>query len=320
MLNGSQYRFAGVNAYELATLWGANAGCGMMLTDSELDRFFAALPASAMVRMWALQGALATDVQTRGIDWSGIDRVLAAAGRHGIKLLVGLGTQGGTCDDGHWQDPSWYSGGYRLATGNVESYWRYLQDIVGRYASSPVIGMWELVSEEDARISASAPCDEQVATTSLRSFFDTVGGEVHRLDPVHPVESGAGGTGGCGMHGGDWSYVHASSGIDVGSFHDYGNDWTAVTPEISSLISTAKSLGKPIVAGEAGITAGNQPGCRSLVQRSSLLQAKINGQFSHGSSGFLAWNWVPNAQPNTVCGLDLGAGDPSVAMLGSYPQ
>src|SRR5438270_12739251 len=32
-LDGSPWRFTGANAYELATLWGVNAGCGDMVSD-----------------------------------------------------------------------------------------------------------------------------------------------------------------------------------------------------------------------------------------------------------------------------------------------
>jgi hypothetical protein len=318
-LDGAPYRFTGVNAYELATLWGVNAGCGAMLEDGRLDRFFASLPQGAMVRMWAMQGGLATNVQTHQLDWSGIDRIVRTAGRYGVKLLLGLGTQGGTCDDNQFQDISWYIGGYRRSTGNVESYWRYVHDIVTRYALSPVVGMWELVSEEDGRRSASAPtCDEAAAAGALRSFFDTVGDEVHRLDPVHLVESGSGGNGDCGMRGADWGYVHASPGVDVASFHDYGHDSTAVTPAIATLISTARSLGKPVIAGEAGIQAANVDGCPNLATRSFWMRSKINGQFAHGLNGFLAWNWSPLPPSNTGCGFDLFDGDPTFAMLSSY--
>ena len=55
ILNGSVDRFFGVNAYEAATDWGTNAGCGGMLTDSELNGLFASLPPNSLVRIMAFQ-------------------------------------------------------------------------------------------------------------------------------------------------------------------------------------------------------------------------------------------------------------------------
>ena len=54
----------------------------------------------------------------------------------------------------------------------------------------------------------------------------------------------------------------------------------------------AKALDKPIITGEAGITAGRgQSGCVSLQQRALDMSAKIAAQFAAGDSAFLVWNW-----------------------------
>src|SRR3954453_16844410 len=74
MLHGQAYRFTGVNAYELATYWSVNAGCGAQLSDSELDAFFAGLRPDSVVRFWAFQ-ALAVNKSSRTLDFTGIDRV-----------------------------------------------------------------------------------------------------------------------------------------------------------------------------------------------------------------------------------------------------
>src|SRR4051812_15135025 len=54
-LVGKPYRFVGLNAYELATYWGRNAGCGAMLGDRQLEHFFASTPPRSLVRIWAWQ-------------------------------------------------------------------------------------------------------------------------------------------------------------------------------------------------------------------------------------------------------------------------
>ena len=112
-LNGSPYHFVGVNAYEAGTQWGTNAGCGADLSDAQLNQLFASLPPNSLVRFWAFQGTMATNINTDQLDWAPIDRVFAAAAAHNQRLIVVISDQGGTCDGGHWQDPSWYDGGFK---------------------------------------------------------------------------------------------------------------------------------------------------------------------------------------------------------------
>jgi len=242
MLNGSTYHFTGVNAYEAATMWGTNAGCGAELSDAQLNQLFASLPPNSLVRFWAFQGTMATDVTTHQLNWGPLDRVFAAAAAHGQRLIVAVTDQGGTCDGGHWQDPSWYQGGFMNVYDDPSttdgrgltplSYWTYLQDIVARYRSSPALGMWEPISEAEAstcpswaqplNCSGHQTCpDEAVAASALRHFFDVVGGEIHTLDPAHLVESGLLAGSQCSSQGQDYPYVSASPGIDVLSYHDY---------------------------------------------------------------------------------------------------
>ena len=54
-LHGRPYEFTGINAYELATLWGTNAGCGAQVETPALDSFFGSLRPDSMVRFWAFQ-------------------------------------------------------------------------------------------------------------------------------------------------------------------------------------------------------------------------------------------------------------------------
>ena len=332
VLSGSTYRFLGVNAYEAATQWGTNAGCGAMLTDAQLDQLFSSLAPNSLVRIWAFQGSMAINVHTGQLDWGPLDRVFAAAAAHGQRLIAALTDQGGTCDGDHWQDPSWYLGGFRSAddapsrTGGSGltplSYWDYLQAVVSRYAASPALGMWEPISEAEASTcppqDEPADCgghqtcpDESAAAEALRSFFDTVGGEIHTLDPRHLVESGLLGGGQCGTRGADYQYVSASPGIDVLSYHDYygeaamgGDRWNGVAVRLGQ----AAALGKPVIGGEVGMNAGTAPGCPSLTGRSGSFRAKVEAQLGAGSSGLLEWDWVP--APSSSCTSDVGPGDP----------
>ena len=331
-LNGAPYHFVGVNAYEAGTEWGTNAGCGADLSDAQLDELFASLPRNSLVRFWAFQGTIATNFTTHQLDWGPLDRVFAAAASYGQRLIVVLGGQGSGCDGGHWQDPSWYDGGFRQVFNDPTttdgrdltplSYWDYVQAIVSRYASSPALGMWEPMSEAEAstcapqyqplNCSGHQTCpDEAAAAAALRYFFDTVGGEIHTLDPKHLVESGLLGSGQCGTVFNDYQYVSASPGIDVLSYHDYygtspmgGDQWNGIGKRLSQSVA----LGKPIIAGESGLIAGTGPGCMSDADRAASFAAKEQAEFSGGASGILLWNWVPAL--STTCSYDEAPADP----------
>ena len=338
-LNGSVYRFTGVNAYEAATLWGTNAGCGGELSDTQLNQLFASLPPNSLVRFWAFQGSMATDVTTHQLNWGPLDRVFAAAAAHGQRLVVAVTDQGGTCDGGHWQDPAWYQGGFMNVYNDPSttdgrgltplSYWTYLQDIVARYRTSPALGMWEPVSEAEAstcppqfeptNCSGHQTCvNETVAAAALRHFFDVVGGEIHALDPKHLVESGLLAGSQCSSQGQDYLYVSASPGIDVLSYHDYyglpavGGDYLY---GIAVRLAQAAALHKPIIGGEVGVQAGNGPGCTSTSTRNAVIAAKAQAQEALGSSGILTWNWVPTT--TYPCTYDVTPTDPVVSPGGA---
>ena len=198
----------------------------------------------------------------------------------------------GTCDAGHWQDPAWYSGGFKDVYDSAASsdgsgltplsYWDYVNALVSRYADSPALGMWEPMSEAEASTCPAAfepsncgghqTCpDEAAAASALKYFFTTVGGQIHLLDPEHLVEAGFLGGGQCGTAGSDYESVGSSFGIDVLSVHDYygaaplgGDQWNGMAERFAQ----AKALDEPIITGEAGIEAGNgQAGCVTLQQR-----------------------------------------------------
>jgi hypothetical protein len=211
------------------------------------------------------------------------------------------------------------------------SYWTYLQEIVNRYKDSPALGMWEPISEAEAstcppqdeptNCSGNQTCpDETAAAAALRHFFDVVGGEIHALDPYHLVESGLLGGGQCGTQGGDYQYVSASPGIDVLSYHDYygtqamgGDQWNGLAVRFQQ----AAALNKPIIGGEVGMQAGSAPGCLSDTDRMTAFQAKEQAQFAAGSSGLLAWDWVPNS--SSSCTYDVLADDPLMQVIAAGP-
>ena len=160
--------------------------------------------------------------------------------------------------------------------------------------------------------------NEAAAAAALRYFYDTVGGEIHALDPNHLVENGLLGGGQCGTQGSDYQYVSASPGVDVLSYHDYygavpigGDQWNGLAVGFDQ----AAALGKPIIGGEVGLDADASPDCMNLTTRNADFGSKIQAQFSAGSSGVLAWDWVPS--PAETCNFDIGPMDPLVQSGGA---
>jgi hypothetical protein len=337
VLGGKPYRTVGLNAYELPTLWGSNAGCGAMLSNTQLGAFFAAMPAHSLVRIWAWQGSMATQFRTKKLDWGPLDRVVRAAAAHHDFLVMSLAGQSGSCDDGHWKGPQWYSGGYQHAYDDDDralaplSYATYVHDIVTRYASSPAVGMWELVNEPEASSCAAGfsgdacyghtSCsDERAAAAAMRSFFDTEGGAVHHIDRHHLVEAGFLGSGQCGTAGTDYAFVGRSAGIDVLSYHDYypagvalgGDQWNGIAVRLRQ----AAALDKPIIAGEMGVDGGSAAACASLSERVKEVRAKAAAQLARGSDAILLWDWEP--RPTAPCDYSTYPGDPLVHLIGTH--
>ena len=87
--------FSGYDAYQLATDWGTNAGCGGMATPAQVDSFFASLRPDSLVRFWAFQGTMATNVHTGQIDWAPLDNVFYEAAKYHVYLIPVISDQGG---------------------------------------------------------------------------------------------------------------------------------------------------------------------------------------------------------------------------------
>jgi hypothetical protein len=338
-IGGTPTIFTGVNAYEIATDWGVNTGCGGMETTAQINQLFTSLKQNSIVRFDVFQGTMATNVNTGGLDWAPIDRIFYLAAQDHVYLIPVITAEGGVCDGGHWQDPSWFEGGYTSVFNSPSnsdgtgldplSYWQFMHDVVNRYKASPALGLWEPFGEPEASTCPAAyqpsscsghqTCpDEAVAEQALVSFFDTVGGEIHNLDPNHLVEAGFLGAGQCGTAEGDYQAVGASPGIDVVSVHDYygpaplgGDQYNGMAVRFRQ----ARVLDKPIITGESGILAGSSGSCESFAQRTSDMKAKMIAQFAAGGSAFLAWNWV--LDPLGPCSDSTGPTDPLMALFDS---
>jgi mannan endo-1,4-beta-mannosidase len=329
LLDGKPFRFTGTDAYQLATNYKVNIGCGPQppSVSAMIDSF----PAGSVIRFWAFQ-PMAVNVATHARDWTVLDQVVHAAELHGVKLVMTLSDQSGTCDDGHWHDLAWYQGGYRRIhddngkNADVTSWWDWMQEIVTRYADSPAVAYWEPVNEPEASncepgFSGTGcyghnPCPGGNAE-ALRAFFTIVGGEIHRLDRWHAVASGTLAQGECGLWQQYFSVVGASSGLDVLTVHDYD---PALHTGSDQRIAQATALGKPLVYEEVGTDASaSGTGCITLQKRATELDAKFRTLLASPIvTGFLPWQWLASS-PST-CATAIAPGDPLLQALSRTAQ
>ena len=205
---GSPTKFTGVNAFELATAWGTNNGCGGMVSPAQTAALFASLGPGSLVRFWAFQGDFATDVRT-GADRLGPPRssVLSGRGRprlpdtddHRPERDLRRGPLAGpvlvrrrvqACLQLSRSTPT-TPASPRCPTGTIMSG-------IGEAATRTRLP-WECGSRSRKRrhrVARSAiparqlrrPSDRAPTNRSrprtLTSFFDVVGGEIHSLDPT----------------------------------------------------------------------------------------------------------------------------------------
>lgn len=334
-LGGTPKRFTGYNAYHLASDFSINYGCGDNNQQTDLDAFFSSLRPVSLVRLWAFQH-LAFNKNTGQIDFTTLDRVVATAERYGHKLVLAVANQTGNCDTPSYKDEYWYAGGYRQVynggtyNGGTSgpttplSYWDYLHLIVPRYANSPAVGIWQPVNEpRDAIINqdGTQTCSSTAAAT-LRKFFDDIGGEIHRMAPNQLVGSGVIGQGNCGARGSEYQTLHASPGIDVGSYHDYnydtspmpGDQWNGLAVRINQM----NEVGKPLIIDEVGMKAADGvAGCMTLAQRRDNIKAKMDAQLASGIDAYMPWVWTKST--TNSCSHNIKAGDPLLALLSGYP-
>ena len=306
-LAGQPFTFTGFNIYQANSRSNCSSTMG---TGSALDTALSGIgPGSEVFRAWFFQ-SLATTNGAR--DWSAFDHTLAVAKAHGVKVIVTLGNQWGSCESGGYKTDSWYTGGYKTTVGSLEtvSYRAWVQEIVSRYKNDPTIAMWQLINEAEIKTSKSSSC---APTADLYSFAADVSGLIKSIDPNHLVNLGTMGAGQCGSQGGDYQKLGSISTIDVLEYHDYGHDATALPTNLASDVAVSKALGKPIFVGEAGIQVASGG---SLSTRAAEFDSKCTAQFNAGVGGFLVWSW--NNSPSSPASWEVGPGDPSLGVIDSY--
>lgn len=318
-LDGGPWWPAGLDAYQLATDWAINRGCGAMV---DLDAYFGALHPNTLTRFNAFE-ALATNKVSGARDWGPMDAVFAAADRHGQLLIPVLTAQDGACEDEVFKQRDWYADGWRTRRHGVSaSFAEWVEQAVTRWRDSPAVAAWELVGEPETSVCTGGNCSWEARTCPpdaaavLRAFVDDAGAIVRRVAPGVPITAGLMGGGQCGSAGDEYQLIGASPNVDILQYHDYGADGVPLPGDqwngLARRIEQCDALGKPLLVAEIGQNADQSPA--SLRQRAADIEQKIIGQRAAGTAGVLLWAFVPDPRPGFPT-YDIGPGDPLFDVL-----
>ncbi|KAL2133932.1 hypothetical protein VTI74DRAFT_1350 [Chaetomium olivicolor] len=285
-LQGKTFHFAGSNAYyfpfngnqkdiEKGLKVAKKAGLSVFRTWGFNDKNSTYVPGG--LPAYGGEGAGGTDVVfqlwhpdgTSTIDLSGFDKVVKAAEKEGIKLLVAL--------TNNWAD----YGGMDVYTVNLggkyhddfytspkikDAYKRYVKAMVTRYKDSPTIFAWELANEPRCGADGvrNLPRSDKCTPAVLSAWIAEMSAYIKKLDSNHLVTWG--GEGEFNRVSDDWAYNGADGGdfdhelsidtIDFGVFHSYPDWWSKTTEWTTQWIkdhaAAGRKAGKPVVHEEYG--------------------------------------------------------------------
>lgn len=307
--NGDPFRFVGANLYDAAATDRYSCDPGKRLSDADLLntlRYLHDKAGATVLRFWAYQ----TYTQG-GTDFSGTDRVIAAAKAVGMKVLPVLEDGPGNCTNtaavmpkSKYKGDTWFSAGYKVPFGNASlSYRDYVKVIVAHYANEPAIIAWSMMNEADTSARDSS------GRSVLVDFATDIAGVIKTVDTRHLITVGTQSNGAPGASGPDFTAVYGVPDVDLAEVHDWGywgSDQSAMpggegsTPPaadsaacrarnapVGCSFALAAGLDKPLFVGEAGIQ-GRTPDERA--SRATLLRAKMDAAFGAGAAGYLVWS------------------------------
>lgn len=321
-LDGEPWWPIGINAYQLATDWSINAGCGAQV---DLDTYFSGLQPHSLTRFNAFS-SLAVNKSTGLLDFSALDAVFRAAERHGQLLIAVLSNNEGSCEGDSFKGYSWYAGGWRteIPPGLPLSFAAWLDTAVQRWGGSPALAGWTAVGEPEPSDCTDSECSWTLrychpdSAKVLRAFYDSTGARIRELDPGTEIFSGHAGGGQCGSAGDAFEYVSASPGLDVLEYHFYESSDSLPGNEFDGLArraQQARALNKPLLITEIGMEAGS---CGSLDQRERVLRDAFTEMRKQGAAGAMFWAFVPDPRLRE-CTLDIGPADPLMRLVGTAP-
>jgi mannan endo-1,4-beta-mannosidase len=340
-IDGRPFRFVGVNAYYLHEE-ATRELRGVPSAQGRLDEVLARARAvgSTVVRTWAFNDAPGHDtvLQRAPLRYDadaleGLDRVIAAAGGHDLRLVLVLGNYwpdyGGVPQYLEWHGLPPTEPHRFFTDPAVRAHFReHVARLVGRhnsitglaYRDDPTILAWELLNEP-----RGAGLDADGAT--LASWVAEMAAAVRAVDPNHLVGTGEEGFDGTGHldatawrrlgardavaeeSGTDW--VADSSAVDYASIHVYPDMWGVAPRHVAAAgarwirehAALARAMERPLVVGEFGLPSRElAPGTgHSESARRSAIDLWLGTAAAEpGVAGALGWMLVHDGRPDAL--------------------
>jgi len=269
--NGEPWWFVGYNSF----VWTGNCGDGNeVMSQGQVDEWFASMrhDGHAAVRLFFF----------RGWDVADLDAALVSAKKHNVYLTVTLDDAIAGCGT------SDKNGGWFGDSGARANYKDHMVNLLGRYKGEKQIAWFEYFNEPGGDNTWSA----------LRDFYNEMGDVANGIDPSRLFSSGTVAPYWLGDDEGsdnnpNFRAVSESRGVDIVSLHEYDMGEIA-SNHLGNVI--ANSGGKPVIAGEYGITASESgSGCGdSYSSRAGKLTAKAEAYArTPGAVGGFVWAWTP---------------------------
>jgi Cellulase (glycosyl hydrolase family 5) len=288
MLNGSPYRFVGLDAYGLAT-------CdGLTYSAADLDAFFASLQPNSVVRFWATQKA--TTAQ--------IDLVIARAQADGVKVNPTLIDGPNNCNaSGQTVDANFVA-----QTGTTwASYLSWIDTVITPFApggsqaaNAPAVAFWGICNE----------CDSYANTPAqMQAMNETAAARIKADDPSNLVSAGTAGnkSASCNQAGTNFQVCESAPDLDVMEIHEYQYDQTGNTGVHTSWDGVYKPASvanaRPLIVGETGanVSIPSNNLCHTTPDTTidQLAQQKYTAYMGDSAAGVMVWNWM-KSQPSWV--------------------
>ena len=336
--DGEPLTVVGYNVYDAAATDSFSCRPASRLDDAGVESTFARLAEQGVtaVRFWAYQ-----TYTVAGRDWSGMDRVIAAAKANGVHVLPVLEDGPGDCSTGEAgvsldrvDGDTWYTEGYKRPLGRATMSFRdYAPLVAEHYRDEPTILGWTLVNE------AETSQRDAEGRSVLVGFAEDMAARVRAVDPNHLVTLGTQANGAPGASGPDFRDVYSLPGMGFAEVHDWprdGRDPTQAMPgavpdgtragalpapgsercrslaaPVACSFAVAADLGTPLLVGEVGITATDD---EQRERRAEVFAGKMAAAYADGAAGYLLWHWS-SAQTD---GYDVvpGTDDPVVGVVG----
>jgi hypothetical protein len=284
LLHDAPYRFVGTVSWGLA--WSDACRVGSLENQEQaLSRTFSELSrmrASAL-KVWAFQSFAGEG----GRDYASFERIVDAARRAGIRLILVLENHHADCSSGGARNDAWYAGGYEAPYGAYSlSYSEYVAGLVEHFRDEPTILAWELMHEAQGEDFAA-----------LDAFAERMSGLVRSRDPNHLIALGsdAGDSEATSRAGTPSNYrrLHEHQGIDLLDVHDFADEATPLPTSFTDLLTISRALDKPIFAGATAVEL-TEMSASAFGLRARRIEEKLVATIDAGFVGFLVYDYYPD--------------------------